>query len=209
MIDLYTQGTPNGQKVSIILEELGLPYNLNLVDFGANQQKSPSFLAINPNGKIPAIVDSEGPDGQPLAVFESGAILLYLAEKTGSDLLPTDSRARSQVLQWLFWQVGGLGPMFGQAGFFNKFGNVDVPIAAERFTKEAHRLLSVLDTQLSQQPFIAGSTYSVADIATWPWVVGSDYIGIDLSSYVHVTRWVAQVGARDAVQRGAAVGRRA
>jgi GSH-dependent disulfide-bond oxidoreductase len=208
MIDLFTQGTPNGQKVSIMLEELDLPYSVHLLDFGKAEQKAPEFLAINPNGKIPAIVDQQGPDGDPLAVFESGAILIYLAEKTASELLPSSARARSMTLQWLFWQVGGIGPMFGQAGYFNRFGNVDVPLASERFTKEAHRLLGVLDASLETERFLAGPDYTIADIATWPWIVGADFIGVELQSYAHVARWLQDVGSRETVQRGAAVGRR-
>jgi GSH-dependent disulfide-bond oxidoreductase len=206
MIDLYTMGTPNGQKASIMLEELGLAYKVNLVRFFDGENKLPEYLAINPNGKIPAIVDNDGPGGKPLRVFESGAILIYLADKTRSDLLPEDPVRRSATLQWLMWQMSGVGPMFGQAGYFGKFAKEKVPFAIERYTAEANRLLAVLDTQLASNEYIAGASYSIADIATWPWIAGAEFIGLPLTTYPSVKRWLTLIGSREAVQRGRRVG---
>src|SRR5258708_21894640 len=168
MIDLYTWGTPNGRKVSIMLEETGLPYRVHKVDISKNEQFKPEFLALNPNSKIPAIVDQEGPGGKPLPLFESGAILIYLAEKTGK-LLPTDPAARYTVLQWLMFQMGGVGPMFGQVHHFLRAAPEPVPYAIERYGKETRRLYGVLDVQLGKAAYLAGE-YSIADIATYPWV---------------------------------------
>jgi GSH-dependent disulfide-bond oxidoreductase len=209
MIDLYTMGTPNGQKASILLEELGLAYKVNLVRFFDGDNKLPEYLAINPNAKIPAIIDHDGPDGTPFRVFESGAILIYLAEKTRSELLPQDPAQRSVTLQWLMWQMSGVGPMFGQAGYFGKFATEKVPVAIERYTAEGNRLLKVLDGQLARHEYIAGATYSIADIATWPWIAGAEFIGLPLSSYPQVERWSALIGSREAVRRGRDVGRTA
>jgi GSH-dependent disulfide-bond oxidoreductase len=206
MIDLYTFGTPNGQKASIMLEELGLPYRASLVRFFDGESKRPEFLAINPNGKIPAIVDHEGLDGKPFSVFESGAILIYLAEKTHSVLLPQDPVARSTTLQWLMWQMSAVGPMFGQLGYFGRFSKEKVPSAIDRFNAEANRLLAVLDKQLAQNEFVAGVDYSIADIAIWPWISGAEYIGLQLSQYLNVKRWAGAIGSRSAVMRGKLVG---
>jgi GSH-dependent disulfide-bond oxidoreductase len=206
MIDLYTFGTPNGQKAAIMLEELGLPYRVNLVRFFEGENKRPEFVAINPNGKIPAIVDHDGPDGKPINVFESGAILIYLAEKTHSALLPTEPAARSVTLQWLMWQMSALGPMFGQLGYFGRFSKEKIPAAIERFTTEGNRLLAVLDRQLAQNEFVAGSNYSIADIAIWPWIAGAEFIGLPLSQYSNVVRWAGQIGDRPAVINGKTVG---
>lgn len=201
MIDLYTFTTPNGRKVSIALEELGLPYTVKVVDIMKGEQFRPEYLAINPNNKIPAIVDHEGPGGQPLTLFESGAILLYLAEKTGK-LLPAEPRGRYQALQWLMFQMGGVGPMMGQMNHFARFASEKIPYAIERFTKETERLLKVLDGHLARSEYLAPE-YSVADIATYPWVAGMQQYSPQLFEPVaHVRRWVERVGARPAVQRG-------
>ena len=167
MIDLYTWGTPNGRKTSIALEELGLPYRAHPVDITKEEQFEPAFLAISPNNKIPAIVDPEGPGGQPISLFESGAILIYLAEKTGR-LLPSDARRRYDAMQWLMWQMGGFGPMLGQAHHFRRFAPERVPYAIERYDKETRRLYGVLDGHLGEAEYLAGA-YSTADIATFPW----------------------------------------
>jgi GSH-dependent disulfide-bond oxidoreductase len=206
MIDLYTMGTPNGQKASIMLEELGLPYRVHLVSFSAGETKSPGYLRINPNGKISAIVDHDGPGGKVLQVFESGAILMYLAEKTASPLLPQDVPQRLATLQWLMWQMSGVGPMFGQAGYFSKFAKIKTPLAIDRYVAEGHRLLAVLDDQLALNEYMAGATYTIADVATWPWIAGAEFIGLSLAPYANVTRWFELVGSRPAVQRGNSVG---
>ncbi len=207
-IQLYSLPTPNGVKVSILLEETGLPYEAHLVRFDSNDQLTPEFLSLNPNNKIPAILDPQGPGGQPLALFESGAILLYLAEKSGQ-LLPTDPAARWQAVQWLMFQMGGVGPMFGQVGFFHKFAGKDFEDKRprDRYVAEARRLLGVLDGQLKGREWIVGADYSVADIAIWPWVnnLVSFYGAGDLVGYANfaeVQRVVAQFLARPAVQRG-------
>ena len=202
MIDLYTDATPNGRKVSIMLEEVGLPYAVHHIDIGKGDQFTPAFVRINPNSKIPAIVDRDA-EGGPLAVFESGAILIYLAEITGR-LMPRDRRGRMAVLQWLMFQMGGVGPMFGQANHFRRFAKEQVPYAIERYTKEAHRLYGVLDRRLAEAPFLAGD-YSIADIATWPWVARWEWHGIDMAAIPNVRRWFDEIGARPAVQRGRAV----
>ena len=168
MIDLYTWGTPNGVKASIMLEEVGLPYRVHPVNIGTDEQFDPEFLKISPNNKIPAIVDSDGPDGEPISLFESGAILLYLADKTGQ-LIPSDERGRWRVMEWLMFQMGGVGPMFGQANHFRRFAKVEVPYAIERYTAEAHRLYGVMDRRLAERDFLAGD-YSIADIACFGWV---------------------------------------
>ncbi|MEO1123047.1 MAG: glutathione S-transferase N-terminal domain-containing protein [Cyanobacteria bacterium J06639_16] len=199
MIDLFTYTTPNGRKPTILLEETGLPYTVYPVNIGKGEQFSPEFIAINPNSKIPAIVDRE----TDTTVFESGAILIYLAEKAGK-FLPTDGKSRSQVLQWLMFQMGGVGPMFGQLGHFRRSAPEKLNYAIQRYEKETLRLLSVLDQQLSQQPFLAGD-YSIADIATYPWVMAHDYLGVSLEDYPHLQRWVKTLGDRPAVQQGMAV----
>ncbi len=203
MIDLYTWSTPNGYKVSIALEELALPYRVHPIDITKGEQHAPAFLAISPNNKIPAIVDQEGPDGAPLAIFESGAILIYLANKTGK-LLPSEPRAYYDVMQWLMFQMGGVGPMFGQAHHFRRFAPEEVPYAKERYTKETHRLYGVMDRQLAERDFLAGA-YSIADIACWGWVSRWEWHGIDWADFPHVQRWFEAIAARPAVQRGRTV----
>lgn len=206
MIDLYTWATPNGHKASIMLEETGLEYRVHPVDIANDEQFAPDYEAINPNGKIPAIIDQDGPDGSPLTVFESGAILIYLAEKAGQ-LLSADPRERSQTLQWLMFQVGGLGPMLGQAQHFRRFAPQPVPYAIERYSKEAGRLYRVLDSRLGAGEFLAGASYSIADIASFPWVSRHEWQGVSLADHPNVQRWFAAVAARPAVQRGMQVPR--
>ena len=203
MITLYTWGTPNGQKISIMLEECGLPYAVQPVDITRNEQFDPAFLAVNPNNKIPAITDSEGPGGQAMNLFESGAILVYLAEKTGR-FLPAAGAERYAALQWLMFQMGGVGPIFGQTHHFLRFAPAPVPYAIERYRKETTRLYGVLDGQLGRQEYLAGD-YSIADMATYPWVMRHEWQGIDLAQYPHVARWAAAVGQRPAVIRGMGV----
>ncbi|MWV12710.1 glutathione S-transferase [Pseudomonas sp. R-28-1W-6] len=194
MIDLYTAATPNGHKVSIALEEMGLPYRVHALSFDKKEQKTPEFLRINPNGRIPAIVD----DG--FAVFESGAILLYLAEKTGQ-LLPTDAKGRSRVIQWLMFQMGGVGPMQGQANVFFRYFPEKLQGAIDRYQHETRRLYAVLDTRLGEAEYLAGD-YSIADIATFPWVRVHDWAGVSVDGLPHLQRWLAAIDARPAVQRG-------
>lgn len=206
MIDLYSWCTPNGQKVSIMLEETGLSYRAHPVNIGAGEQFKPAFLAISPNHRIPAIIDQDGPGGKALSLFESGAILLYLAEKTGQ-FLPAERHARYTALQWLFWQMGGVGPMFGQANHFRNYATQRVGAEAaaygvERYTNEARRLFGVMDTQLSRHEWLGGDTYSIADMATWPWIVGRKNFGIDIAEYPHVGRWNEAMKARPGVRRG-------
>lgn len=196
MIELYTHTTPNGRKISIMLEEVGLPYNVHQVNIAKGEQLSPEFTAINPNGKIPAIIDRD----TDITVFESGAILIYLAEKTGK-FLPTDTKSRFQVLQWLFFQVGGVGPMMGQLSFFRRFAPEPVPYAIERYRKETLRLYGVLDKQLESREYICDD-YSIADIAIFPWVNAYDFIGMTLDEHPHLQRWLEKVKERPAVQRG-------
>jgi GSH-dependent disulfide-bond oxidoreductase len=197
MIDLYTAATPNGHKASIALEELGLPYELHILDLAANVQKEPWFLAINPNGRIPAIVDRAAGD---FAVFESGAILIYLAEKTGM-LMPSDPKGRSQVLQWLMFQMGGVGPMMGQANVFYRYFPEKIQPAIDRYQGESKRLFRVLDSHLARQEYLAGD-YSIADIANWAWVRTHSWSGVDVDGLPHLQRWLALVGERPAVRRG-------
>jgi len=172
-LQLYSMPTPNGVKAAIMLEEIGLPYEAHKVDFATNDQTSPAFLSLNPNNKIPAIIDPDGPGGQPLALFESGAILLYLAEKSGK-LIPSDAAGRYGVIQWLMFQIGGIGPMFGQLGFFHKFAGKDYEDKRprQRYVDESRRLMGVLEQQLARHAWVAGDTYSIADIALFPWVNG-------------------------------------
>ncbi len=200
MIDLYTWSTPNGRKVSIMLEEVGLPYRVHRVDIGKAEQFDPAFVAICPNSKIPAIVDHDGPEAAPYSVFESGAILLYLAWKTGK-LFPLPVRRQFDVLQWLMFQMGGVGPMFGQTHHFLRAAPQPVPYGIERYSKETRRLYGVLDRQLSQQTYLAGE-YSVADIATYPWVARHDWHKVDLDEFPSVKRWYDELGARPAVIAG-------
>jgi glutathione S-transferase len=200
MIDLYTAATPNGHKVSIALEELGLPYTVHALDLGRLEQRRPEFLKLSPNGRIPAIVDREAGD---FAVFESGAILVYLAEKTGR-LLPADPKGRSLVLQWLMFQMGGIGPMMGQANVFFRYFPEKIQPAIDRYQGEVRRLFGVLDGQLARHEYLAGE-YSIADIATYPWVARYDWHKTDLNRFPNVKRWFAAISARPAVQRGMAV----
>ena len=197
MIDLYTAATPNGHKVSIALEELGLPYSLRVLDLSANEQKEPWFLAINPNGRIPAIVDHDEGD---FAVFESGAILIYLAEKTGR-LMPQDAKGRSRVLQWLMFQMGGIGPMMGQANVFYRYFPEKIQPAIDRYQGEVRRLFRVLDGHLAKHEYLAGD-YSIADIANWAWVLTHNWSGVAIDDLPHLVRWRDQIRARAAVQRG-------
>jgi GST-like protein len=199
LITLYTWGTPNGRKVSIMLEECGLPYVVKAIDITRDEQFAPAFIQINPNSKIPAIVDDEG----TLTVFESGAILVYLAEKTGC-FLPPAGPERYAVLQWLMFQMGGVGPMFGQTHHFLRFAPEPVPYAIARYSKETRRLYGVLDRQLADAEYLAGE-YSIADMATFPWVARHEWQGVDLAHFPNVGRWFEAVGGRSAVQRGMAV----
>ncbi|MDE2430269.1 MAG: glutathione S-transferase N-terminal domain-containing protein [Burkholderiales bacterium] len=207
-IQLYSLPTPNGVKVSIMLEETGLPYEAHLVSFGSNDQMSPEFLSLNPNNKIPAIIDPSGPNNQALPLFESGAILLYLAEKSGQ-FLPADPAARYETIQWLMFQMGGIGPMFGQLGFFHKFAGkeYDDKRPRDRYVAESKRLLSVLNQHLDNRDWIMGDAYTIADIATFPWVrnlIGFYEAGdlVQIENYPHVLRVLAAFVARPAVQRG-------
>jgi GST-like protein len=204
MIDLYTAPTPNGYKISIALEELGLPYEVHPVNLGENEQKKPEYMKINPNGRIPTIVDR---DEGNFAVFESGAILLYLAEKTGR-LMPSDPKGRSEVIQWLMFQMGGVGPMQGQAHVFLRYFPEKIPSAIERYQKETKRLYTVLDTRLEGREFLTGD-YSIADIANWPWVMAHAWADVSIDDLPHLKRWVERVEARPACQRGIQVPPRA
>ena len=208
LLQLYSLPTPNGVKVSIMLEEIGLPYEVHLVDFGKDDQKTPEFLSLNPNGKIPAILDPDGPGGKPLPLFESGAILQYLAEKTGR-LMPTDAARRWQTIQWLHFQMGGIGPMFGQLGFFHKFAGKDFPDKRplERYVNEAKRLLDVIEQRLDGRQWIMDDDYTIADISMLGWV--RNLIGfygarelVDFDSLTHVPAWLNRGLARPAVERG-------
>lgn len=200
MIELYTWGTPNGRKVSVMLEECALAYNVHKINIGKDEQFAPEFLKLNPNGKIPAIVDSEGPDGKPISLMESGAILLYLAGKTGQ-FLPADARGRWAVTEWLMFQMASVGPMFGQCHHFLRAAKEQIPYGIERYTREKDRLYAVLDKRLGEQAFLAGD-YSIADIATYPWVSRHEWHKTDLAQYPNVRRWFDQISARPAVQRG-------
>lgn len=200
MIDLYTAATPNGHKISIALEELELPYTVHGLDLARHEQKQPWYLAINPNGRIPAIVDRDADD---FAVFESGAILLYLAEKTGK-LLPTDIKGRSRVMQWLMFQMGGVGPMMGQANVFFRYFPEKIQPAIDRYQAESTRLFRVLDTHLKDHDYLAGD-YSIADIANWAWVRTHRWSGVDIDDLPHLQRWLQAIRTRPAVQRGITV----
>ncbi|MEA2627446.1 MAG: GSH-dependent disulfide-bond oxidoreductase [Candidatus Binatota bacterium] len=202
MIDLYYWPTPNGWKISIFLEETGTPYRTVPVDIGRGEQFSDAFLEISPNNRMPAIVDSEGPDGRPISVFESGAILIYLGDKT-AQFLPRDVRARTETLQWLMFQMAGVGPMFGQAGHFLRYAPEKIPYAIDRYTNEAKRLCRVLDRRLSSVEFVAGD-YSIADMAIFPWVHALDQV-VALEETPNLSRWVEALRRRPAVQRGLAV----
>ncbi len=205
MIQLYTWGTPNGKKVSIMLEEIGLPYEVYPINIGQGDQFTAEYLAINPNNKIPSIIDADGPGGKPFTLFESGAILMYLAEKSGK-LWPADMRQRYTVIQWLMFQMGGVGPMFGQANYFFRLQE-KVPYAIERYYKEALRLYGVLEKRLDEREYLAGD-YSIADIATYPWVWRHEMHQVKLEDFSSVKRWYDAISARPAVQRGMEVPKR-
>lgn len=204
MITLYTWGTPNGHKVSIALEELGLPYDVRPIDITKGEQHTPDYLRLNPNGKIPVISDDEGPGGRSITLSESGAILLYLTGKTGR-LMPQDLRERLEVMQWLMFQMGSVGPMLGQAHHFLRFAPDIIPYAMERYSKEAQRIYGVLETRLAGNTWLAGQDYSIADIATYPWIARHDWQGIDLKRFPSVQRWYEAIRARPAVERGMAI----
>ncbi len=201
MIDLYSSVTPNGHKIHIMLEECGLPYRAHYIDIGAGDQFKPEFLAISPNNKIPAIVDSEGPDGKPFSLFESGAILVYLASKVSKFLGDTD-RQKFTTLQWLMFQMGGVGPMLGQAHHFRIYAPEKIEYSINRYTNEAKRLYGVIDKQLSKNTYLAGDDYTIADIATFPWLRSWKNQGIDWEDYPHAKRWFDEIGERPAVKRG-------
>jgi GST-like protein len=201
---LFSWPTPNGHKIHIMLEECGLPYEVHAVDIGAGEQFAPEFLAISPNNRIPAIIDPDGPDGKPLSLFESGAILLYLAGKTGK-FLPQSVRGKYEVMQWLMWQMGGFGPMLGQAHHFRLYAPEKIDYAITRYTREAARLYGVLERQLADHEYVAGDEYSIADIAIYPWTRSRQNQGIDLSDLPNVARWIEVLHARPAVQRGTQV----
>ena len=204
MIDVYSMATPNGHKVHIMLEECGLPYRAHHIDIGKGDQFTPEFLAISPNNKIPAIVDPDGPDGQPMSMFESGAILIYLASKVNKLLGKTD-REKFTVLQWLMFQMGGLGPMLGQAHHFRIYAPEQIEYAVNRYTNEAKRLYGVMDKQLSKHRYIAGDEYTIADIACFPWTRSWKNQGIDWEDFPNAKRWHDEIAARPAVQRGVQV----
>ena len=203
MIELYSWATPNGHKIHIMLEETGLKYNVHGVDIGRGEQFEPAFLKISPNNRIPAIVDTEGPDGKPLSLFESGAILLYLAEKTGK-FIPKDKRGHYEVLQWLMWQMGNVGPMLGQAHHFRGYAPEKIEYAINRYTNEANRLYGVLDRRLNDRAYVAGD-YSIADMAIFPWLRSHERQGVTLAEYSNVKRWFEAIAARPAVVRGVKV----
>ncbi|OGA21877.1 MAG: glutathione S-transferase [Betaproteobacteria bacterium RIFCSPLOWO2_02_FULL_67_26] len=200
MIDVYTWPTPNGHKVHIMLEETGLKYRVHGVNIREGEQFKPEFLKISPNNRIPALVDHDGPGGKPISVFESGAMLLYLASKTGK-LLPADLHARWRCMEWLMWQMGGLGPMMGQANHFRRYSKDKIQYAIDRYTNEANRLTRVLDRRLGEAPYTAGKDYSISDIAIFPWLRGAENRGVNIAEYPNVRRWFDAINARPAVQR--------
>jgi GST-like protein len=204
MLEVYSWATPNGHKVHIMLEECGLPYRAVPVDIGAGEQFDTAFLAISPNNKIPALVDPDGPDGEPIALFESGAILLYLAGKTGR-FLPETVRGKYEVLQWLMFQMGGVGPMLGQAHHFRIYAPQKIPYAIDRYTQEAHRLYAVMNTRLGHSRYLGGDSYSIADMAVYPWLRSWKNQGIDWNDFPHLRGWFDEIGGRPAVQRGVEV----
>ncbi|WP_373486789.1 glutathione binding-like protein [Blastomonas sp.] len=205
MIDLYFAPTPNGWKISIMLEECGLPYTVKPVNIGAGEQFAPNFLAISPNNRIPAMVDHGPPGGgDAVSIFETGAILLYLAEKTGR-FMPADLRGRYSVTQWLMWQMGGLGPMLGQNGHFKLYAPEKLPYAIDRYEREAARLYGVLNRRLGEADYVAGADYSIADMAVFPWIMTHKRQGITLDDYPHIARWYALCRARPALQAGLSV----
>ena len=204
MIDVYSTATPNGHKVHVMLEECGLPYRVHHIDISAGDQFTPQFLSISPNNKIPAIVDADGPDGKPISLFESGAILVYLASKTGRFLGETD-REKFVTLQWLMFQMGGVGPMLGQAHHFRMYAPEKIEYAVNRYSNEAKRLYGVLDRRLGESAYLSGDAYTIADIATFPWTRSWKNQGIELADYPHVQRWFDEIAARPAVMRGVEV----
>ncbi len=205
LIELYFWPTPNGWKITIMLEECDLPYEIKWVDLSKGEQHQTSFLEISPNGRMPAMVDPEGPGGELISIFESGAMLQYLGDKSGL-FYPTDRRARSEVEQWLYWQVGALGPMGGQAAHFRNYKEEKIDYAVERFTDEVIRLFGVMNDRLEGRDYLAAD-YSIADMAAWPWIRGYKAYGIDLTEYEHLRAWFKRVGARPAVQRAANIGK--
>lgn len=206
MIELYYWPTPNGHKITLLLEESGLPYTIKPVNIGKGEQFEPGFLAISPNNRMPAIVDTQPSDGgEPISVFESGAILEYLAEKSGR-FLPTDRRGRYKVLQWLYWQVGRLGPMLGQNHHFNRYAPEKIPYAIDRYVNETRRLYGVLNKQLEGRAFIAGKDYTIADMAAYPWIVPYENQGMVLEDFPHLKTWFEAIRARPATQRAYAIG---
>ena len=200
MIDLYTWGTPNGHKVHIMLEELGLPYRIHKVNIGAKEQFRPDYVKINPNSKIPAMVDQDGPEGAPITVFESGAILFYLAEKTGK-LLPAEGEGRARVLEWLMFQMGNVGPMFGQCYHFKSSAPERIPYAIDRYAREVGRLYAVMDKRLGESAYLGGAEFSIADIACWPWTKNPPAYDQTPEDYPNVQRWIAKVASRPTVKR--------
>ena len=204
MIDLYTWPTPNGHKIHIMLEETGLDYTVIPIDIGAGDQFDPDFLKISPNNKMPAMVDRDGPGGAPYAMFESGAMLIYLAEKCGR-FMPQETRARFDVIKWLMFQMGHIGPMLGQAHHFRAYAPEPIPYAIERYTNEAARLYKVLDVRLGEATYLAGDDYSIADMAVFPWLRSHERQGQDLADFPNVERWFETIAARPAVERGVAV----
>ena len=204
-IELYTWATPNGRKVSIMLEELGLAYNVHPIDISKGEQFQDHFLAIAPNNRIPAIIDPDGPDGEPMGLFESGAILIYLAEKTRSELLPDSGVPRVRTLEWLMWQMGGVGPMVGQAHHFLFKPKEDVPYGKKRYHDETKRLYKVMNKRLGEVAYLAGENYSIADIAAYPWVARFERHQVDLNDYADVKRWFDTIGERESVEKGMAV----
>ncbi|MFZ9297073.1 MAG: glutathione binding-like protein [Hylemonella sp.] len=204
MIDVYSWATPNGHKVHIMLEECGLPYQAHAVNIGIGDQFKPEFLKISPNNRIPAIVDSDGPDGKPISLFESGAILIYLAAKTGK-FMPKSDRQKYQVLQWLMFQMGGVGPMLGQNHHFRIYAPEKIEYAINRYTNEAKRLYGVMNKQLASNKYIAGNSYSIADMAIFPWLRNWKNQGIDWADYPHLKAWFDKIGERPAVKRGVEV----
>ena len=200
-IDLYTWKTSNGRKAMIMVEELGVPYNLHPIDIMKGDQSTPAYAKINPNQRIPAIIDPEGPNGKPYRVFESGALLMYLAEKFNSPLFPKETAKRYDVIQWLMWQMGGVGPMFGQAHHFRRAAKEQVPYGIKRYTDETRRLWGVLDRRLAETPYVAGE-YSIADIAIYPWTARYEWQGVKLEEFPNAKRWYDTISTRPAVQRG-------
>ena len=200
MIDLYNWPTPNGHKIHIMLEETGLKYRVHAINIRAGDQFKPEFLKISPNNRIPAIIDHDGPNGKPISLFESGAILLYLASKSGK-FLPSDLHERWACVQWLMWQMGGIGPMIGQANHFRQYAVEKIPYAIDRYTNEANRLTHILDKRVREVPYLAGDEYSIADMAVFPWMRNADKRGINMAEYPHAQRWFDAINARPAVQR--------